>query len=89
MFGFSLQKLLVLAAIVGAVWYGLKLVGRLQEARRLESEAQARGRPGAARRAGGGGKGQAATEEMVQCPVCKTYVAARSADGCGRSDCPY
>ena len=90
MFGFSLQKLLVLAAIVGAVWYGFKLVGRLQEARRLEAEAQARGRPSAARRNTAGAKGQTATtEEMVQCPVCKTYVAARSTDNCGRADCPY
>ena len=90
MFGFSLQKLLVLAAVVGAVWYGFKLVSRLQEARKLEAEAQAGNRRSAARRGAGGAKGtNAATEEMVQCPVCQTYVAARSASSCGRPDCPY
>ena len=90
MFGFSLQKLLVLAAIVGAVWYGFKLVGRLQEARKLEAKAQAGNRRSTARRGAGGAKGQtAATEEMVQCPICQTYVAARSAANCGRPDCPY
>ncbi len=90
MLGFSLQKLLVLAAIVGAVWFGFKLVGRLQEARKLEAKAQAGNRRKAAQRGAGGAKGTAAaTEELVQCPVCQTYVAARSAANCGRSDCPY
>ncbi len=28
-------------------------------------------------------------EAMVECPVCKTYVAARGAGSCGRADCPY
>ena len=90
MFGFSLQKLLVLAAIVGAVWYGFKLVSRLQEARKLEQESKA-GKPRkAAGRGAGGAKTTAATaEDMVQCPVCQTYVAARSAGSCGRADCPY
>ena len=35
MLGFSLQKLLVLATIVAAVWYGFRWVSRLQEARKL------------------------------------------------------
>jgi uncharacterized protein len=90
MFGFSLQKLLVLAAIVGAVWYGFKLVSRLQEARRLEAEADAGERRKAAKRGPSGAKDAAAkAEDMVQCPVCRTYVAARSAGSCGRPDCPY
>ena len=51
MFGLpSLQKLLVLAAIVALVWYGFKFVGRLQEARKANaklraSEPQRRRRP--------------------------------------------
>ncbi|MHC4983734.1 MAG: hypothetical protein ACYTF6_11305 [Planctomycetota bacterium] len=90
MFGFSLQKLLVLAAIVGAVWYGFKLVSRLKEARKLEDEAAPGKRRKAARRGAAGAKSAAGTaEDMVQCPVCQTYVAARSAGSCGRPDCPY
>ncbi len=100
MFGFSIQKLLVLASIIGAVWYGFKLVGRLDQARR--TGAQARGGAGRERgfadgvrrwasrmqrgsQPGGGGE----TEDMVKCSVCGTYVAAGSVSSCGRGDCPY
>lgn len=90
MFGFSVQKLLVLAGIVWAIWYGFKLVTRLQEARKLEQQAAAGNRRRAARRDAGRAAGTtAATEQMVQCPVCQVYVAARSAGSCGRPDCPY
>ena len=82
MFGFSLQKLIVLVAIVVAVWYGFKLVGRLQEARKADAALRqsAAKRPGAAR---------TEAEDMVQCPVCQAYVPARSTSSCGRADCPY
>jgi uncharacterized protein len=91
MFGFSLQKLLVLAVIVGAVWYGFKLVSRLQEARELDQKAGRR-KPSRVWRGARRGKspdGDGATEDMVQCPVCKTYVAAKGTASCGRPDCPY
>ena len=82
MFGFSLQKLIVLAGIVAAVWYGFKLVGRLQAARKVDAAQRQNTakRPGAAR-------GEA--EDMVQCPVCQAYVPARGTTSCGRADCPY
>ncbi len=39
MFGLpSLQKLLVLAAVIALVWYGFKFLGRLQQARRTEAK---------------------------------------------------
>ena len=41
MFGFSFTKLIVLAAIVVAVWYGFKFVGRLDK-RRKEQLASSR-----------------------------------------------
>jgi len=89
MFGFpSIQKLIVLIAIVAAVWYGFKWVSRLQAAR--DAETKAKGAGTARRRAPGR---PAATvddaEDMVQCPVCRAYVQARGASSCGRSDCPY
>ena len=91
MFGIpSLQKLLVLAAIIAAVWYGFKFVGRLQDAREAEQKLRAGGtrQPKARwRRA----KQPAApeAEDMVECPVCQAYVAARGASRCERPGCPY
>ena len=90
MFGFSLQKLIVLAAVIAAVWYGFKFVGRLQDAREAEQKLRAGGtrQPKARwRRA----KQPAApeAEDMVACPVCQAYVAARGASRCERPGCPY
>ena len=92
MFGFSIQKLLILAAIIGAVWYGFKIVGRLDQARKAET----RVRDGKAAKSGwwpsrgaGGGEAKAEAEDMVQCPTCQAYVPARGATACERSDCPY
>ena len=101
MLGFSIQKLLVLVGIVAAVWYGFKLVGRMQQAR--DAQAKAGGstksanlgdqlRAWVAGRRGGGGRGDetgGATEDLIPCPKCGAYVAARGASSCGRSDCPY
>jgi uncharacterized protein len=87
MFGFSLQKLLLLLLIVGAVWYGFKFVNRLQQARDSEGKSRSRvrgGKPPAS-------EPSAATEveDMVRCPTCDAFVAARSTSHCGRNDCPY
>ncbi len=86
MFGFTLQKLLVLAAIVTAVWYAFKFIGRLDQRRKREIKAR-RDSP-----AGGAATDAVVAEkpeEMVQCPVCESYVAARGVGPCGRDDCPY
>lgn len=90
MFGFSLSKLLVLAAVIGAVWYGFKLVSRLQEARELDQKKPRGQKPGRVWwRATRAKTADRATEDMVQCPVCQTYVAAQGTGSCGRPDCPY
>ena len=80
MFGFSIQKLVVLAAILAAVWYGFKWVKRLDQTRKDEARLRNTGKG----RAGGG-----PVDEMVQCPVCDTYVASGATKSCGRPDCPY
>ena len=91
MFGFSLQKLLVLAAVIALVWYGFKFVGRLQDQRKADGGLGAR----AARRPKRRGSAPATepraqdAEDMVACPVCQAYVQARGATRCDRSDCPY
>ena len=94
MLGFSIQKLLVLAAIVLAVWYGFKFVGRMQQVRDAEAKAARGPKRGlgdqvrdwvAGRNSGAGGE----AEDLVKCPKCGAYVAAHGASSCGRSDCPY
>ena len=94
MFGFSLQKLLVLVAVIGLVWYGFKFLGRLQDQRRADGgpnggrgaraprRPKRRGAPATEPRAQD-------VEDMVACPVCQAYVQARGATRCDRSDCPY
>jgi len=75
MFGFG--KILVLAVIIVAVWYGFKLVGRLQQKRQEELE-DAR-REEESKTAG----------DMVKCPQCDAFVVANGAANCGKFECPY
>ena len=99
MFGFSLQKLLVLAAVIALVWYGFKFVGRLQDQRKADGGLGARAsrrpkrrdrRSTAETRAAPRAEPSARdAEDMVACPVCQAYVQARGATRCDRSDCPY
>lgn len=88
MLGFSLQKLLVLAAIILAVWYGFRFLSRLQDSRGNQSRMRTRVAPsrGPKRRPT---SERAAAEDMIQCPVCEAYVPARGTSACGRTDCPY
>ncbi len=87
MFGFSVSKLLVLAGIVAAVWYGFKFVGRLEQARK---DAAKTGKTTASGGAAASANSAAArdAEEMISCPVCGDYVAAQGASACDRTDCP-
>ncbi len=76
MFGFGLGKLLVLVVVVVGVWYGFKLVSRLERERK--------------RRVREDRKQQTdSVDEMKKCPVCDTYVVSSGARNCGRADCPY
>ena len=77
MFGFSLTKLLFTAAVIAAIWYGYKWIGRIQSQRAAEEKL------------GGKRPGPAAVEDMVRCPVCDSFVTAGGAVSCGREDCPY
>ena len=91
MFGFSFTKLLVLVAVLAAVWYGFRLVGRLDKQRkeggRLQRTAQPPKSAGAAAREPA--KAEANSEDMEPCRVCSAYVAGHGAASCGRADCPY
>ena len=84
MFGFGITKILVLGAIIAAVWYGFKMVGRMDAARK--------NKPGGNDRVNRGGSGRgtpADVEDTVQCPVCGAYVVANATSPCDRPDCPY
>lgn len=85
MFGFSLAKLLVLAAIIGAVWFGFKYYTRIEAKRAAERLKGGRG--SGKRRAKRESVEEA--ETMVQCPVCKVYQPAGDTAACDRANCPY
>jgi uncharacterized protein len=102
MFGFSLGKLLVLAAVILAVWYGFKYVSRLQYQRERKNEAIDRVERrkdaergsiwglGAKQRGRDSGDAQPdGAQDMVECEACKAYVPSKGARNCGRPDCPY
>lgn len=78
MFGFSFAKLLLVAAVIAAVWYGYRWWQRVQKVTRDEADVLARQR---ARATDG--------EDMVKCPSCETYLSPRAARSCGRVGCPY
>ena len=91
MFGFSLTKILFTVAVVIAVWYGFKWVGRMKEVRKRDAKDRLRrqaGNPGSNGGGSGGGESGGA-EEMVECPTCGAFVAATGAKNCGKEGCPY
>ena len=84
----SIPKLLLLAIVVGAVWYGFKYLqardralARAAADAAVRQQAQRPTQHSAQRTA-------AATEELAKCPVCATYVAP-GARACGRAGCPH
>lgn len=83
MFGFSLPKILVLAAVVFAVWQGFKYLQRRQEV--AERNKADRVREAKRERDGTSAK----VEDMVRCKVCESFVPGVGAKSCGRPDCPY
>ena len=80
MFGLSLPKLLGLGLIIAAIWYGFKWLGRLDRERKARlRESQ-----------GGPAPAHGDRQDLVECALCGTYVAAPIAH-CpeGRADCPH
>ncbi|TCS62621.1 hypothetical protein [Varunaivibrio sulfuroxidans] len=90
MFGLSLSKFIFTVFIVGVVWYGFKWLNRVQS---IREEVRRNGRPAAhpaaGRRASGARAADESVEDMVKCPVCESYVAAKGTTSCGRDGCPY
>jgi len=71
-----LMKLVVLAAVIGAVIFAYRIIDR-----RIKVGGNARTR----------GKSRPADDPqlMARCTTCKTYVPTEGASRCERADCPY
>lgn len=78
----TLQKLLVLAAIIAAAWYVFRLVGRLDRLRNDRPREQAA--PDRTR-----DRARLKAEDLVKCRVCGVYVSPDMPAACSRPDCPH
>ena len=76
MLGFSLSKLLVLAALIAAVWYGFRWVQRRQQLDRSGARGRVEEDPAPS------------SEDLVACPRCGVFAAAGAERSCERADCP-
>ena len=79
---FSVNKLLALILIIGAVWYGFKLFARRSQnlGGRQHSARIGSGQPE---------KSEKPIQDMESCTVCGTFVPNAAAKACGRDNCPY
>ncbi len=71
-----IQKIIILAAIVAAVWYGFKFVSRLDQQRKQKVAQEKR-------------DAVDGISDTVQCSVCRIYIATELTDDCGKPGCPY
>ena len=76
MFGFSLSKLVVLAALIAAVWYGLRWVQRRQQMQ------------GGAERDRVEDAEAPSSQDLIACTQCGVFFSAEAKPSCDRADCP-
>ena len=69
-------KLLVLAAIIAAVFVGYRIIDR-----RIKVPGTPQARPES--------RPADDSQPMIRCATCETYVPAQGATRCSRADCPY
>ena len=81
MFGFpSLSKLLVLVAIISAIWFGFRLLGQIERSRR--EAARRENEQGTVKRAP-----PRQVDDLVKCRVCGIFTT-RGTKSCGKPGCP-
>ena len=74
----SLSKLLLLVAIISAIWFGFRLLGQLDRQRRDAARQEKKAAAAKARQ----------VDDMVKCAVCDAFTA-RGSKACGRAGCPF
>lgn len=83
-------KILLLALLAAAVWYGWRFWRWL---RRFREEIQRQMEEAARHAAPGPAPAPTAPDpeidDLAPCPVCGTYGVPGRVANCGRSDCPY
>lgn len=77
MFGLpSFPKLLIIAAIIAAVWYFIRR-GQVAKSEASDARGDSAAKPGA--------RAQKPIEDMIQCKSCGAYFPAKSGCSCGHS----
>ncbi len=89
MFGFGLQKILLLAAIVGAVWYGFKFFSRLDASKNRLAKTARKVADEVVGRSAAAEPAVAAAQDMERCETCGDFVTQENVKPCGREACPY
>ncbi len=93
MFGIpSVGKLLVLAIVIAAVWYGFKYLNRVQRVEKGERKGGERTFGERIRKATRQRTGESDTgviEDTEKCAICEAYVSVEGTQGCGKPRCPY
>ncbi|MBF0247276.1 MAG: hypothetical protein HQL36_04285 [Alphaproteobacteria bacterium] len=72
-----ITKILFTIVVVFAVWQAFRMLARLQDQRAEKKAVRDQDAPR-----------QKGVENMVECPVCRSYVA-QGAASCGRGNCPF
>jgi uncharacterized protein len=82
MFGMpSFSKILILIAIISAIWFAFRLLGQLDRQRRDVARKEKE-------RTRSQGPAPRQVDDMVKCDVCGTFIARGSA-ACGKAGCPF
>ncbi len=96
MLGFSFTKIIVLVAVVAAVWYGFKYIERLQridkgDRRPTERSIGERLRKAARSKSGPhqGSGDPDVIEDTEKCRKCGVYISVDANSNCGKPGCPY
>jgi uncharacterized protein len=90
MLGLSFWKVVLLVAVVAAVYFGFRWFERAQNEKRIADRRAGGGAAGggaAGTGAGAGARSDVTTHDLVACRVCGAFVA-EGARACSRSNCP-
>jgi uncharacterized protein len=77
----SLSKLLLLVAIISAIWFGFRLLGQIERHRRQSAPPKKRWWQLK-------GSDSRHVDDMVKCQVCGAFTAP-GGKSCGKPGCPY